>query len=226
MGQLNHLLDSQAAGLDKARRRASDLAHGLKTPLTAISNNALTLREKGEAEIADELDQLADTMLSHVDHELARARIVPSPDQRKSDAHPAKIAGDVIRTLKQTTEGHEREWTLSIPDGLTVPVDPHDLREMLGNILENAGKWASSKVTCSAMATADRVLIVVEDDGPGIDEPKLADVTQRGVRLDHQKPGSGLGLSIVKEIAEVYSARLLLENILPHGLRVTVEFRV
>jgi signal transduction histidine kinase len=220
VAQVNRLLDAQASAMEKARRRASDLAHGLKTPLTVLANDALTLREKGEAEIADELDRLSESMLAHVDHELARSRIAQSPDQRRSDAEPAKIAGDIVRTLKRTERGEALDWTVAIPPDLSLPIDPHDLRELLGNLLENAAKWARRSVSLRWVGSS----LVIEDDGPGVAEARLPDLTDRGLRLDHRVPGSGLGLAIVKEIATVYGLSLALENRARGGFRATIGF--
>jgi signal transduction histidine kinase len=220
--QLNRLFGSQKAAMDKARARAGDLAHGLKTPLTVLANNAYTLREKGETEIANELDGLADIMLAHVDHELARARLAPSPDQRRGDADVGTIIGQVIRTLKRTAAGETLAWSTDIPEGLSLPIDPHDFRELAGNLLENAAKWASSMITIEAKGTASGWSIVIEDDGPGVPADQIAEIWRRGVRLDHHKPGSGLGLAIAQEIAGVYGIALSLANRPGGGLRAAM----
>lgn len=222
--QLNRLLESQAAAIEKARSRASDLAHGLKTPLTVLTNNALTLREKGEIEIADELDHLAAAMLSHVEHELARARITPSAEQRTGDANVARIIGETVRMLGRTEAGERLEWSVDIPDELWVPVDPHDFRELTGNLLENASKWAKSFVSACAELEDSICRLVIQDDGPGVSADRLPELPRRGVRLDHLKPGSGLGLAIVSEIAAVYDLKLVLENRTGGGFRAEVVF--
>lgn len=219
-GQVNRLLEAQASAVEKARRRASDLAHGLKTPLTVLANDSLTLRERGEVEIADELDRLAESMLAHVDHELARARIAQSPELRRADARPAAIARDIVRTLRRTEHGETLQWIVEIPDALLLPVDPNDVRELLGNLLENSAKWARREVSVRWSGTG----LVIEDDGPGVAPERVAQLTDRGVRLDHRVPGSGLGLSIVKEIVAVYGLELSLENRSPRGFRATVGF--
>lgn len=210
--RLNALLRNQAAAMEKARSRASDLAHGLKTPLTVLTNNALTLRDKGEVEIADELEHLADTMIGHVEHELARARITPSADQRSGDADVGKIAGETIRMLQHTEVGERLSWQIRLDDGLMALIDPQDFRELAGNLLENASKWAKSRVDVSAFARDGHILLVIEDDGPGVPPDRLPDLPRRGVRLDRIKPGSGLGLAIVSEIAAVYGLTLNLQN--------------
>ncbi|WP_440409065.1 ATP-binding protein [Neorhizobium petrolearium] len=222
--QLNHLLEMQSAAIDKARGRASDLAHGLKTPLTILSNNAFTLRERGEAKIAAELDWLARTMLAHVNHELARARIAQSPEQRRDDAHASKITLDIIRTLKRTGAGETLAWDFDIPDTLTLPVDPHDFRELVGNLLENATKWARTSIWIKIAGSGNGWRLVVEDDGPGVPEDKLADLTRRGMRLDTLKPGSGLGLAIVSEIATVYGLKVKFGNRADGGFRADILF--
>ncbi len=220
--RLNTLLETQAAAMENARGRASDLAHGLKTPLTVLTNNALTLREKGEVEIADELDHLADTMLSHVEHELARARLTPSADQRSGDADVARSVGEAIRMLQHTEAGERLSWGADMQEGLSVPIDPHDFRELVGNLLENASKWAKSRVAVTAVRRDGFIRLVVEDDGPGVSPERLPDLLRRGVRLDRLKPGSGLGLAIVSEIANVYNLALTLENRVEGGLRAEV----
>ncbi|MBD9638731.1 sensor histidine kinase [Ensifer sp. ENS07] len=220
--RLNRLLETQAAAVENARGRASDLAHGLKTPLTVLTNNALTLREKGEGEIADELDHLADTMLSHVEHELARARLTPSADQRSGDADVARIVNETIRMLQHTEAGERLSWEPDLQEDLTAPIDPHDFRELVGNLLENASKWARSRVAVTAVRRDGFIRLVVEDDGPGVSPQRLPDLLRRGVRLDRLKPGSGLGLAIVSEIANVYNLALTLENRVEGGLRAEV----
>ncbi|MBL0372107.1 HAMP domain-containing histidine kinase [Rhizobium sp. KVB221] len=222
VSQLNHLLVAQANAIEKARARASDLAHGLKTPLTVLSNNALTLHDKGETEMAAELDQLAESMLAHVNHELARARIAHSPEQRRSDAPVGKIIDDLVRTLKRTEDGEKLDWKTVVPRDLTLPIDPQDFRDLIGNLLENAAKWARTCVSVTATSRPQGWTITIVDDGPGVAEDKLSQLTTRGLRLDHQKPGSGLGLAITQEIASVYGLELQLENSGDSGLCVTI----
>ncbi len=221
--QLNELLQAQTKAMETARGRASDLAHGLKTPLTILANDALTLREKGETGIADELEQLVSDMQAHVQHELARSRIAQTPRQRRSDADITKTVHDIIRTLKRTAEGELLDWPVSATPGIMVPVDPQDLRELLGNLLENAGKWASTTVKTAVLHAGPDLLVVIEDDGPGVDPEKIAIMTERGTRLDHGKPGTGLGLTIAKDITDVYGIDLVLENRPEGGFRVTLR---
>jgi signal transduction histidine kinase len=192
--------------------------------LTVLTNNAYSLREKGEIEIADELDHLSETMLSHVENELARARITPSPDQRSGDADVEKIVNETVRMLRHAEAGERLAWDVNVADRLSVPVDPHDFRELVGNLLENACKWARTGINVSAVRQYGHSRLVIEDDGPGVSPEKLPDLPRRGVRLDRLKPGSGLGLAIVSEIAAVYDLTLTLENRVEGGFRAEVVF--
>ncbi len=213
---MNQLLETQGSMIEKARRRAADLAHGLRTPLTVLSNDALTLRERGETALADELDHLAATMRAHVERELALARIAASPDLRGGDSHIAKLVGDVIRTVSRTPAGEGIAFAVEGPVTLTAPVDPGDFREIAGNLIENAAKWAKSRVVVAWGRDEAAIWLRVADDGPGVPPAEIANLTRRGWRLDSAKPGAkpgaGLGLSIVREIATVYGMEFTLQN--------------
>lgn len=222
---VNQLLETQSEMIDKARARAADLAHGLRTPLTVLSNDALTLRERGDSEMADELDHLAGTMRAHVERELALSRIAARPDLRRADSPVAKLVGDITRTLKRTPAGEALEFTVEGPETLTLPVDPGDFRELAGNLVENAVKWAQARVMVRWTTGSEGIVFSVEDDGPGVPEGELANLTRRGWRLDNAKPGTGLGLSIVREIADVYGIAFALSNRLGgSGLRAELKF--
>ena len=209
---LNQLIDAQAAMVEKARTRAADLAHGLRTPLTVLSNDALTLRDRGESGIADELDHLAATMQAHVERELALSRIAARPDLRRSDTAIDKVVGEIVRTLKRTPRGEVLDFAVTGDGALTVPVDPHDFRELAGNLIENAVKWAATRIAISWWREAGRIVLEIRDDGPGVPPEELPNLTRRGWRLDNSVPGTGLGLSIVREVAEVYGIDVSLAN--------------
>nr|WP_316655368.1 HAMP domain-containing sensor histidine kinase [uncultured Gellertiella sp.] len=209
---VNQLLETQAQMIDKARSRAADLAHGLRTPLTVLSNDALTLREKGETGLADELDHLAAVMRNHVERELTLSRISVSPELRRADTDLDTVIRAILRTLKRTPAGEALEFAIDGPQPMMVPVDPDDCRELVGNLLENAIKWASTVVTVHWAWTGGQVTLVITDDGPGVPEAEIDNLTRRGWRLDTEKPGTGLGLSIVREIAEVYALGFTVAN--------------
>lgn len=222
---VNQLLETQDAMIDKARARAADLAHGLRTPLTVLSNDALTLREKGETAMADELDHLAGTMRAHVERELALSRIAARPDLRRADSQIPRLVGEITRTLKRTPYGENLVFDEAGPADSTVPVDPGDFRELAGNLVENAIRYARTTVWIAWRVENGMLVFSVTDDGPGVPEAALANLTRRGWRLDNATPGTGLGLSIVREIAEVYGIAFTLSNRAEgSGLRAELKF--
>ena len=221
---VNRLLDAQAEIIQKARTRAADLAHGLKTPLTVLANDAATLKEHGEDDIARELAHLATVMQAHVDRELARSRIAATAELRASDADIATAVDRIVRTLKRTPRGGALAWDVDVAPDMIVGVDPHDLEELLGNILDNAVKWSRTTIRVSAEHDGSRIRLVIEDDGPGADPAGIKRMMERGIRLDSQTPGTGIGLSIVRDIAAVYDLSIDITNRADGGLTVAVLF--
>ena len=221
---INQLLDSQEETISRARKRAADLAHGLNSPLTVLTNDAAKLKAKGEREIAGELTDLAKTMRAHIDYELARSRITPEQSHRKSDAMPYPIAHEVVKTLQRTPKGELLKWNIDIPQGVKVTVDPDDLRELLGNIVENALKWTQTQIDITGVLNTDKITLIIEDDGKGLDPSLVETIMQRGIRHDQKTQGSGIGLSLVREICSIYNIGLTIENRQTRGLRVTLVF--
>ncbi len=219
--EVNALLAAQEQAIGRARDQAADLAHGLKTPLTVLTADARKLKDRGDQELAAELATLADQMRRHVEHVLARARIAgrtPSGSTARTPVEP--VARRIIRTLERTPSGTRLTWTSDVDGELTVAMDRDDLTEILGNLLDNACKWASSRVSVCARADGALTEIVITDDGPGIPEEKLSQIGNRGTRFDRSVTGTGLGLSIVREIVGAYGGALSFENDAKGGLRV------
>lgn len=219
--EVNSLLEAQEQAIARARAHAADLAHGLKTPLTVLAADVARLRDKGETEVAAELDELADSMRRHVDRELARARIGIGRGFGEDSADVRAIADRIVRTLQRSPQGEALQWEVDVAGGVMAAVDPQDLAELLGNLLENAVKWARQRVRLTAFAE-DRVTIVIEDDGPGVPDEQLADLGRRGLRLDSGVPGAGQGLAIVGEIVAAYRGGLSLSRGSTGGLRASV----
>jgi len=224
--EVNELLDAQDRSMERARARAGDLAHGLKTPLTVLTADARKLREKGEAGFADEIEDLARFMQRHIDRELARTRIAYESGRRRREANLAAIVGGLVATLRRTPAGEALDWTLAVPENLVVMADPADLTEAIGNLLENAAKWARSIVRVTAGREGDAVVLRIRDDGEGIPEKQISALGQRGARLDEQVPGTGLGLAIAKDILDAYEGTLDLRNEPEGGLTATVRLGV
>ncbi|MCB1489227.1 MAG: HAMP domain-containing histidine kinase [Bauldia sp.] len=208
--EVDALLDAREAQVDRARARASDLAHGLKTPLQVLSGDVDRLRDKGETAIAGEIEEVAASMRRHVDRELARARSAAgAPDAR---AAIAEVAQRVLSVITRTPHGERLGWTLDIPPGTSARIDGDDLAEALGNLVENAARHARGAVRIAAERIDDTIVVTIADDGPGIPDEQLDEALARGTRLDRMGDGAGLGLAIVQDIAEAWSGRLTLRN--------------
>ncbi|GLK78207.1 histidine kinase [Methylopila jiangsuensis] len=219
--EVDALLQSREEQLRKARERAADLAHRLKTPLQALAGDVLRLRAAGQAKAADDIDGLIATMRRLVDHEMARARIADRDRRARTD--PAKAMRDVVSVLRRTPRGEELDWTIEAPDDLRVDMDADDLAELLGVLTENAARYGRLSVRLAARRTGREAVIVIEDDGAGVPPDKLANVLKRGERLDTTSGGAGLGLSIASSLAEAAGGALALENRVSGGLRVTLR---
>ena len=218
--EINRLLDSQAKALAKARSGATDLAHGLKTPLQVLSGDIRKLREKGEGQIADEIDTIAASIRRHVDRELARVRVAPVAAAHAARADVAAVAARVIAVVKRTPQGERLTFAIDAPPGAAAAIDEADLAEILGNLIENAARYARSSVRVGAEVRDAATLVSVTDDGPGIPDQAHAAAVARGVRLD-TAGGTGLGLAIVSDVVDAYGGQLDIGSAGP-GLRVTV----
>ncbi len=221
--EMNGLLEAQEQTIERARAWTADLAHGLKTPLMVLTADSQRLREEGHTSIADNLDQLAETMRRRVDRELIRARVRSGIERKRMHADTADAVNGVVRTLKRSPRGAILRWLLDVPNGADAAILPEDLTELLGNILENATKWANKAVSVSVTKGNKTISIRVEDDGPGVPEDLLNTLGQRGVRLDEQKQGTGLGLAIARDVSEAYDGTLSFDPSPMGGLAVTVQ---
>lgn len=222
VSEVNELLDAQTRVIDQARNRAVDLAHALKTPLTIIANDAGRLRGRGEPEIAEELESLVQSMRRHMDRELARARSAAEAARGGVHADLPGVVSAVISTLRRTPRGEALQWDVSMPEVLPVRVDEQDLTELVGNVVENAVKWARGKVLIRVSGSGSQCSVEVGDDGPGVPQAQIQDLGRRGVRLDESTPGTGMGLAIVRDIASAYGGEVVLNSAEDDGLWVRI----
>lgn len=220
--ELNALIQSNQQIIERARTHVGNLAHALKTPLSVITNEA----REHEGEFARKVAEQAELMREHITHHLGRAQIA---------ARISIVGGvtDVSDTLRSLTNALARiysdrgiDFTVNCPTDAKFRGEKQDLQEMVGNLLDNACKWAKSRVEIhvavepSQKPTLTKQLTVfVDDDGPGLPDDKLEAVVKRGNRLDESKPGSGLGLSIVADLSDIYYGSFDLENGPGGGLR-------
>ena len=223
VSETNRLLEEQEKVLERARARAGDLAHGLKTPLTALTVMSQRLRDQGQGQTADELELQLRHLGAHVERELSLSRIAAgSGIAHRTPLRP--VLDRLVRTMRRLPRGDLIEWQISdVPAKHVLAVDEADLTELLGNLLDNARKWARSRVVLCAHARDKDIVIVVEDDGPGIEQADIPLVLRRGLRLDESKPGHGLGLTIVKDVAEAYGGGIDLGPADSGGLRAIVR---
>ncbi|TNC48582.1 HAMP domain-containing histidine kinase [Rubellimicrobium rubrum] len=209
--EIDVLLSAREAELERARARAGDLAHGLKTPLQALLGEAARLRGNGSSDAADGIEEIAWTMRAHVDRELARARTAAPRADAMSD--PVAVAEAVASVLRRTPRAMQVAVSVTGPRGLAVRLDRADLTEALGALAENALRHARATVEIACHRRNDRVVLCVRDDGPGVAPDRLDQLPDRGLRLDQQGEGTGLGLAIAAEIAASAGGSLTLCNL-------------
>jgi len=218
--EVDGLLQSREDQLRRARERASELAHGFKTPLQVLSGDVVRLKSTGQVETARDIETVINVMRRLVDHEMARARMADSGHRASSDL--AKVVSSVIAVVSRTPAGQRIHWASDLPEHLKVRIDPDDLSELVGNIAENAGRYGREEVSISASRIGDTIELCITDDGPGIPEDKLPHVLRRGGRLDSTSGGAGLGLAISESIVQTAGGSIALENAHP-GLRVILR---
>jgi signal transduction histidine kinase len=204
--EVNTMLALQESSLLRARDRAADLAHGLKTPLTALMSDVKQLRKVGQTGTADDIEALALRMRQTVDRELARSRI-RNAGARQSPVSVRIAVEAVVRTLKRTPAGEFKQFDDLCPAQAAALIDADDLNELLGNLLENAAKAAKTRVRISAGTQGRALRITVEDDGPCVTPQTMEKLVARGARLDQSRDSAGLGLSIVADILEAYGSK-------------------
>lgn len=221
--EVNELLAMQEAVVERARAQAGDLAHGLKTPLTILAQDARKLKERGEPEIGREVEELTRSMQRHVDRELARVRIAANLRGPSADADVPSILRRVVDAIRRTPRGEAVLWSLDLPDHLHLQMDAQDIVELTGNLVDNATKWAREHATIRLEHSQDEVVLTIDDDGPGVPPDLIASLGERGVRLDESRPGTGLGLAISRDLATAYGGHLTLSNLTEGGLRAEVR---
>jgi signal transduction histidine kinase len=220
--EVDHLLEAQEEAIARARARAADLAHGLKTPLTVLASTAEDLRERGDGVMADEVASVADGMRRHVERELVRAR-AGLPARGVPPQLILPVIERVVGVLRRTPRGHDLEWQIELDEHLSAAIDAQDLAEMLGNLAENAAKWASFTIRFTGNSDGNEMVVAVEDDGPGIPDDAIGTALLRGGRLDEAQPGTGLGLAIVSDLVEAYGGSLTLGRSPLGGLRAAIR---
>ena len=214
--EVNALVEAREQQLERARQRASNLAHGLKTPLAVMFAVANELHAKGQIGPSNNIMLNASQMRDLVDRELTRSRMAEGINTHR--ANFPVVLGRVLATMKKAPRGESLTWNAAVPQDMHVAMDTVDLMELLGNLLDNARKHAKELVRISHDGTS----LTVEDDGVGVPETELPLILKRGVRLDEKTAGSGIGLAIVSDLAEVYGLTLNVRRSDLGGLAIVV----
>ena len=217
-GELNALLRENAETLSRARMHVANLAHGLKTPLATLT---LALAEPGR-DPDGRLGREIDGMDRRVRHHLRRARAAALAGPVRARTPLGPPVDDLAEAFRRLFAAKGLAIETAVPAGLALAVEREDLDEMLGNLAENACRWCRSQVAIRAEGDGREVSIRVEDDGPGLDAAARVAVLRPGLRLDESEPGSGFGLPITRELAELYGGSLALGEGRAGGLLATL----
>jgi signal transduction histidine kinase len=220
VGGLNNLLDHQDRITARARERAGSLAHGLKTPLTGLFGLAEDLRNGGRPAEAHLLETHLTSMRGPLERELARAHI-SGPIVAGMTFDAADAIDRLLMLMQHLPRSEQLSWTCEVPPGTRVSMDPADFSEIVGNLLDNARKWARSRIAVTCIARDQHVAVIIDDDGPGIPEGKRSLVLARGERGTLDCEGSGLGLAIVTDVLAEYGISLNIETRPGGGCRIT-----
>jgi signal transduction histidine kinase len=219
--ELNSLLEYANDVLERARTHVGNLAHALKTPLSVLANEA----RDDDGPLAPLVSHQTALMRQQIEHHLSRARTAANARVLGASAPVEPLLGGLTRTLERIYQDRQVSITMSVEEGLCFKGEAQDLEEMVGNLLDNACKWAERNVSVTATKAEGKIpmlAIIVDDDGPGLPPEKREQVLKRGERLDEAVPGSGLGLNIVGETAELYGGELNLSESEQNGLRARI----
>jgi signal transduction histidine kinase len=218
--ELNALVAHDQEVVERQRTHVGNLAHALKTPLSVMVAEA----ERHPGALAEVVGRQAEAMRGQVDHHLRRARAAA----RSQSLGERTLIAPVLEELSHALERIFRDGNVEIdwraPDDLCFRGERQDLMEMIGNLLENACKYGGGRIRVTAEPRGLlRLGVIVEDNGAGLPEGRRAEVLKRGARIDESAPGSGLGLSIVDELARAYGGTVSLADSSFGGLKVTLE---
>jgi signal transduction histidine kinase len=217
--ELNFLLDHNETLLKRARNQLGDLAHSVKNPLAVIRNEARNLPGKEGQLILDQSHAMANS----IDHCLARARIYGNQSAIGYRTRVQSALDDICFAVEHMYKDRDIALDVQCTDDAWFRGDSQDLEEMAGNLIDNAFKWAKTRVLVRCSRAPNQLILTIEDDGPGIAEEELATITRRGRKLDPTVPGDGQGLGIVEDIARLYGGKLELGRSALGGLQAELH---
>lgn len=221
VGQINHLLSHTEDSLRRSRNALGNLGHALKTPLAVLLSLASNERLQGVPEVRAQMREQLQQIEQRLARELNRARLAGDALPGAQFACDEELPG-LLSTLGMI-HGEGLVLSHAVPSGLLLPWDREDMLELLGNLLDNACKWADSEVHLGIATSEDHYQLWVDDDGPGIPYQQRVQVLERGSRLDEEVDGHGLGLGIVRDIVQAWGGQLQLLESPMGGLRVNIQ---
>lgn len=219
---INQLLGYLESRNERSKNAIGNLSHALKTPVAVIrqiiEQNDSGLSTENRLRLTDQIDQLNFI----INGELKRARISGRGSQKQSFSLSDTV-NNLSSTLTLIYPDKKIDFILKISEKAYFPGDKSDFLELLGNLMDNAAKWCAHQVTIEISMQSGMFNLQVVDDGPGYNESDIPSILERGVRLDEQAPGHGLGLNIVSNIVQQYIGQLQISNAVPHGCRVKIR---
>lgn len=217
--ELNKLITHNRNVVERARTHVGNLAHALKTPIAVLKNEA-----KGDSQLDDVVRRQSDAMQTNVEHYLKRARMAARAETLGARTDIVPVIEGIARMLNRLYDARGINVAVALPDKAVFRGEQQDFEEMIGNLMENACKWARSEVLVTVTDASDALVILIEDDGPGLTPEEREGALKRGVRLDETTPGTGLGLSIVTELVDLHKGTLELDHAALGGLCARLIF--
>jgi signal transduction histidine kinase len=222
VNEFNTVLAQNAEVVERARTQAGNLAHALKTPLSVLAN-AANAPEKRDDDLARLVASQVDTVRKQVDYHLSRAQAAASVQVPGMRTAVEPVIRGLVRVMRRVHADRQIEIVLfPDPSNLAFRGEEQDLQEMLGNLIDNASKWARSRIEIQVSDESGKLRVSIDDDGKGIAETERDHVLKRGVRADEQVPGTGLGLAITADLARMYGGDLVLTKSSLGGLQASL----
>jgi signal transduction histidine kinase len=222
VNEFNTVLAQNAEVVERARTQAGNLAHALKTPLSVLANVA-NAPEKRDDDLARLVASQVDTVRKQVDYHLSRAQAAASAQVPGMRTAVEPVIRGLVRVMQRVHADRQLEFVvLPDPASLAFRGEEQDLQEMLGNLIDNASKWARSRIEIQVSYETGKLRVSIDDDGKGIAETERDHVLKRGVRADEQVPGTGLGLAITADLARMYGGDLVLAKSSLGGLQASL----
>ena len=215
----NAVLTQNAEVLARARTQAGNLAHALKTPLSVLANAAEARNDDFSRRVIEQVD----VARKQIDYHLTRAQAAAAFRLPGVRTVLAPVVNGLVRTMRRIHAGRELDLVVApLPENLVFRGETQDLQELLGNLIDNACKWATRRVEIAARSEGGWLVVTIDDDGRGLEADYREAVLRRGVRTDEEVPGSGLGLAIVYDLAQLYGGAIELANSRLGGLRAVL----